>query len=305
MRLSIVIASLFIAACGGGSDVPMAAQDLQVPAGGMDGLPGIVADAAEPEPPEAAAAKIAYVYTMAYRLAAAAIPEAQRKHVALCDSLGAARCRIVSMSRDSSEGEFAQAALSLLVEARIARAFGDRLDEAVADAGGSVGSRGIEAEDLSKQMNDTAARIRGKQALAERLLVLLQNRSGKVGELVEAERAYAQAQEELDAARSWMAEMQQRVALSRVDIAYASNAPVGGGGWQPVRASLGRAGQVFGASVAALITIALAALPWLLALAMTVWAARRLGWLKRLRLPRWRRGRPQPATGDAADGGRA
>jgi hypothetical protein len=252
--------------------------------------------AEEPAPPQPNhapapdAPQIAYTYTIGYRLGAEDVASVQARHVALCDSLGPARCRIVSMDRDSGESGSPEANLSLLVDARIARAFGDRLDAAASRAGGSVASRGIEAADLSKQIVDTDARLRGKEALTQRLLVLLRNRTGKVGELVEAERAYAQAQEELDAARSWLADMRRRVAMSRIDVRYAGIGPQANSLWQPVRDSLGEAGQTLGTSLSRLIGLLLAALPWLLFLWLLLWGGRRLGW-RRPRLPWPRRGR--------------
>jgi hypothetical protein len=236
------------------------------------------------------APQIAYTYNFAYRIGNRALPAVQQRHIALCDALGPARCRIVRMTRDSGEGAFVAANLSLQVDSRLARRFGDRLDEAVTGSGGSVTSRGIEAEDLSRQIVDTAARVRGKEALAQRLLVLLQNRTGAVGELVQAERAYAETQEELDAARTWLAQMRRRVAMSGIEISYNGDTPVGGGLWQPVRDSFAGAGQVLGRSIAALVSISLLALPWLIALWLLVRIARWLGWKgMSLRWPRWRR----------------
>jgi hypothetical protein len=246
------------------------------------------------EPPESqaiapSAPQIAYTYNFSYRIGNRALPAVQQRHIALCDALGPARCRIVRMTRDSGEGAFVAANLSLQVDSRLARRFGDRLDEAVTGSGGSVTGRGIEAEDLSRQIVDTAARVRGKEALAQRLLVLLQNRTGAVGELVQAERAYADTQEELDAARTWLAQMRQRVAMSGIEISYNGDTPVGGGLWQPVRDSFAGAGQVLGRSIAALVSIALIALPWLIALWLLIRIARWLGWKgPRLRWPRWR-----------------
>lgn len=244
------------------------------------------------DPRSNASPQIAYSYTYGYRLGAGDIAIVQRRHTALCDALGPTRCRVASLKRESGDGEFVRAELSLLVDARIARAFGERLDTAVTGAGGSATSRGIEAEDLSKDVVDTAAKIRGKEALSERLLLLLRNRTGKVGELVEAERAYAAAQEELDAARSWLAEMQGRVSMSRIDISYASSIPVGGGALRPLRDSLAESGQVFGRSLAALLTFTLILLPWALLFGAALFAVRRLrrhlGW----RWPRRRRAEP-------------
>src|SRR5206468_3083944 len=99
--------------------------------------------------------QIAYTYTIGYRIGAAEVGDLQRRHIALCDALGPARCRIASMSRDSGDGGTAEAALSLLVDARVARPFEDRLDAAATGSGANVATRGMQAEDLSKQMVDT------------------------------------------------------------------------------------------------------------------------------------------------------
>jgi hypothetical protein len=305
MRAPTLALLLALAGCGEQQSVrqTMASQAMHVEAApAAVHMPGVQyapdGDARQMKVAESAAEgpRIAYTYRFGYVLSAERLAEVQQGHVRLCDSLGAGHCRIAAMVREAGEGAYANASLTLLVDAQVARAFGDRLDAAVTGAGGSVGSRGIEAEDLSKQMVDTAARIRAKEALTERLLALLRGRNGKVGELVEAERAFATAQEELDSARSWMAEMNQRVSLSRIEIGYGSAAPVGGGLWQPIGASVADAGAVLGTSIARLLNLLVALLPWLLFAGLLWWAVRRLGWRLRLRWPRWRR----PPAADAA-----
>jgi hypothetical protein len=283
MRGSLLIACLlFTAACGRHNQPAHDLREFNVeeppPAAVMEPKP-------EEEADQAALPQIAYSYTIGYRAAANAVSGLQQRHIALCDQLGAVRCRIVSMSRDTGDDGAPQGALTLLVEARIARAFQDRLDSAAAGSGGSVSSRGIKAEDLSKQIVDTSAKVRGKEALADRLVQLLKTRNGKVGELVEAEKAYAQTEEELDAARSWLTQMRGRVAMSEIDINYTGVVPVSRGAWKPVGEALESAGQVLGASVAKLIVLILSALPWFLLLTILIASGRRLGW----RLPRWRR----------------
>jgi hypothetical protein len=232
--------------------------------------------------------RIAYAYTIGYELDADEIGAAQAAHMALCDKLGAARCRIKSMQRGSDAGSFSSASLKLAVDSRIARSFQTDLDKAVDAAGGALSSRGIEAEDLAKQMVDADARIKAKQALADRLMGVIQSRSGSVADLVAAERAYAEAQEELETAKGWMAEMQTRVALSDVDIDYASVGPVGSGALRPVGLALREAGSILGESLGTLIRFIMAVLPWGLALAGLIWLWRKRGW----RAPwpkRWRR----------------
>jgi Domain of unknown function (DUF4349) len=254
-----LLALLLVGGCGQRAGETAASEELA----SMD-VKDVSADAAIPMAEDdsvikktaldVAAPQIAYSYTYAYQVDEDHVGIVQSQHVAMCDRLGVTQCRIVSMKREASDGQFTLAALSLEVNSKIARSFGQKLDAAVAREGGETANREITAEDLSKQIIDTEARIKAKQALADRLMILLQNRSGKVGELVEAERAFAEAQEELDAARTWLREMQTRVSMSKIDISYASYSPAGGGLLQPVRAAFASIGQTLGESIGAAMT---------------------------------------------------
>jgi Domain of unknown function (DUF4349) len=294
MRLSL--AALLLSGCSQAANENFGARQALEADADVQQMPAVAPPESKTSPDDsvanlrAAVPQIAYEYSYGYRLGLREIGAVQQKHVALCDALGVARCRIVSLQRESSDGEFSQASLSLQVDSKIARAFGAKLDKAVSDSGGEISNHGITAEDLSKQIVDTEARIKAKQALADRLMQLLSNRSGKVGELVEAERAFSEAQEELDAARSWMATIEQRVSMSKVDISYQSSAPSGNGFWRPVRDSFASAGQTFGSSIGAAITFVLVAAPWFVILIGLLWLFRKLGWLSRFRWP-WRKSR--------------
>lgn len=276
---ALIAVGLAIASCGqgdlgGGSaeEAAMVAYDAEMEAPVRDAA-AVDEDAAQDIVSEP---QIAYRYGYSYRLPADRIDEVQRAHIALCDELGTARCRIENMERASGQGDYGSASLTLRVNSGIARAFGDRLDAAASDADGESSGRTIQAEDLSRQIVDTEARIRAKQALADRLLTVIQNRAGSVGELVEAERAFAQAQEELDSARTWLAEMQRRVAMSVVTINYQSYRPESGF-WSPVSDALSSSGQLLGVSVAAAIAFVVMILPWALLLAFVIWILRRTG----------------------------
>jgi hypothetical protein len=251
-------------------------------------LPGIVASPNDRRPAAFSGPQIAYTYRLGYTLDGAAVAPAQAKAVTLCNRLGVRRCLIVKsdLTRDPDIG--GSGSLSLMVDARLAPRFGQQLDAIATDAGGSAAERHVEAEDVTKQIVDTAARVRAKQALADRLLAIIRTANGKVGELVEAEKSYAAVQEDLDAARSLQVELRQRVAMSQVDITYSSVRA--DGAWMPVsRARDGLAGS-FASSIAALVTFVVVALPWAALLALVVWLVRRTGWR-----PRWpfrRRGAP-------------
>jgi hypothetical protein len=75
---------------------------------------------------------------------------------------------------------------------------------------------------------------------------------------------------------SWMAEMQGRVSFSRVNLAYASNTPVGSAFLGPVSKALGSLGSILGIIVAVMIVLAGLAGPFVLgALGLRHWQRRK------------------------------
>lgn len=146
--------------------------------------------------------------------------------------------------------------------------------EQVTAAGGEQVTATIAGEDLSKSIVDTEARLRSRVVLRDRLLEVLETRRGKVSELVEAERSVAAVNEEIDQARSWLMEMQGRVAFTRINVDYRSGSPVAVGFFEPVRGALGSVGVILGGLLAALIVFGAVALP-VGGLAYGVWRLRR------------------------------
>ena len=199
--------------------------------------------------------KIAYVYEYGFRVPADTIPELQRKHADLCEKQGPQQCRILDMRQSGGEGDYASGSLALAVAAPRARAFGGELARLAGEAGGEEISSAISGEDLSKQIVDTQARLRARTVLRDRLMEVLASRKGTVAELVEAERGVAQVNEEIDQAQSWLAEMQGRVDLSRVNISYESGIRSGGGFLEPIRVAIGSIGTILGTVIAAIIVL--------------------------------------------------
>jgi len=205
--------------------------------------------------------QIAYIYEYGFRLAGSAIPLLQERHVALCESMGPTQCQVIEMRSSGGEGDYASGYLNLAVAAPRAREFGAKLGEAAENEGGEQVSASISGEDLSKQIVDTEARLRARTVLRDRLMEVLRNRQGDVAELVAAERSVAQVNEEIDQARSWLAEMRGRVNFSRVNVSYSSGAPSGGGFMEPIRNAFGSIGSILGNTIAALIIFLTIALP--------------------------------------------
>jgi hypothetical protein len=189
--------------------------------------------------------KLAYVYDFAFRLAGEEIGPLQLRHADLCEQQGPSSCRILGMTKSGEEGETVTGQLQMAVATKHARAFGALLED----------------EELSKAIVDTEAQLAARTELRDRLMQVLRTRKGSVSELVEAERSVAQVNEEIDQARSWLKEMQGRVAYSTVTVRYESGGAIGGDFLAPIQSAMGSLGSVAGFVVAALMLLGAAALP--------------------------------------------
>lgn len=225
--------------------------------------------------------QIAYTYTISYSVDGKAIAAVQAQHSALCNRLGLARCHILTSTTSNDDEGLSNSSIALTVDARLANDVQKQLDDIVIKAGGHVAGRNTASEDVTKQIVDTDARVRAKQALADRLLGLIKSGNGKVGELVEAERAFSETQEELDAARSLQAELRERVAMSNITINYSSGRT--DNAWSPIGRSVRNGGQTLTMSIAAAITFVLAAIPWVVLASFLYWGVRKAGLGRRLR----------------------
>ena len=205
--------------------------------------------------------KLAYTYDFAWRMPGEDIGKLQRRHADLCDQQGPASCQILGMRKNGEIGDDVTGELQLAVATRHARAFGALLEKEAGESGAEQISANIEAEELSKAIVDTEARLEARTALRDRLQNVLRTRKGTVRELVEAERGVAQVNEEIDQARSWLNEMRGRVAYSRVNIRYETGAAVSGDFLAPIQGALGSLGSIFGFLIAALIMLAAVLVP--------------------------------------------
>lgn len=274
-RNAVLLTAALLAAC---SRTPrhMIAQDQS--ALNLVEIPGQPAGA----PAAIAGPRIAYSYSISYAFDRRTVAQVQGRQLALCRQLGPATCLVVKSTLNAvgPDDHIVTDQAVLLVDARLASKMNQRLDALAVSGGAKLERRQVEAEDVTQQVIDMDARVRAKQALSERLLAMIRSGKGKVGELVEAERAYATTREELDAARGEQAALSQRVAMSRVTIDYTFNDTPGGR--SPIRASLATAGDTLATSIAALVTAIVAGLPWLIAGAIVIalfrWGRRKFGW---------------------------
>lgn len=267
MRAQLVgmLALMLLANCGGPGDG--ASRNIATNEDnpfGLAGAPPAAGERAGPQAPgtPAVAPRIAYRYTYRYQLAADRLAGVAAEHRALCDRLGPARCLLVNASLDGRDGAYSRGSLELRVAPAIAGAFGRDLTAIASRADGDLIGSGVVGEDLTRQVIDAQAGLDAKRTLRDRLQQLLATRQGKLSELLEVERALAITQQELDAATALLAELRQRLTMSRVDIAYESDLPPPGADARPVTNALGSVSDVFGQSLGALIQIAAALLPF-------------------------------------------
>ncbi|CAO1654994.1 DUF4349 domain-containing protein [Parasphingorhabdus sp. NYA22] len=242
---------------------------------GLDGPAEAMDGAANENDIPISSPQIAYSYEFGYRISAGQISTVQKQHSSYCEKQGPSVCRVINLRRSGDEANYAYAMLHLEVAAPKAKSFGTGLTAIVEDAGGYEASTAIEGEDLSKQIIDTEARLRSRELLSKRLTELLRTRNGSVEELVKAERAVTEVNEEIDKARSWLAEMRGRIAFSKVIVNYESNAPGAGSFTAPIRSAWNNISSMLGSSIGALMRVLTVTLPWILVLWLGIYLRRR------------------------------
>ncbi len=306
MRLMYLIPALALAGCGPAattkSEEQLTTLDVAeappaAPVAGAPALrsppppPGVVAGAptpgqTNPAPIAVAVPQMAYTYGFVFRLPEASVAAVQARHVALCDSLGPTKCQVLAMRSAGGDEDTGNGTLNLRVASALARSFGSRLGQASTAAGGRTVSSTIAAEDVSKNIVDTEARLRQRELLVARLTEILRTRQGRVAELVEAERSVAAAQEEIDQAKGWLTELRGRVAMATVEIAYEPVAPGPAAARGGLGDSVAQSGSAFVSGLSALLQVLIFLAPWAVLLGLIVWAGRRV-------LPKVRAWRPR------------
>lgn len=288
MRKSLIFfggATLALAACSGAESEMAQSADIMA----ME-APEMAADAIAEEASDIAPAdgadipvsepQIAYTYRLGFDLPLGSIRQVQQNHVAMCEELGTKGCRVISMDQARGSDEYSSGRLHIAVAADKAADFSKALEATSGEADGELVSSSKSGEDLSKQIVDTEARLKSRELLRERLTEILASRSGTVGELVEAERAVAQVNQEIDQARGWLETMRNRVAFSEMTIRYKAGevSAVSGSFGEPIEAAWNSLGTILGGTIAAIMMALTALLPITLVLLALRWVLHRFGY---------------------------
>ena len=239
-------------------------------------------------PPEAAGSQIAYTYGYGFRTAAQDIPDLQEAHTALCASMGT-RCQVVRQSRATGDYQDGYGELELKVAADLAVGLEQRLVEPASDLDAELVSSVRTGEDLAEQIIDSEARLEARLLLREKLTAILRNNRGSVDELVKAERAVADVNEEIDATRSKLATFRNRIRFSAVRIEYEPRFGENQLGFaRPIGTAIQSIGTTLGITISAIIYVLTALVPVVLLLLAIRWLLHRFGYRVRF----WRKDRP-------------
>lgn len=229
--------------------------------------------------------QIAYSYGFGFQIDQDAIATLQQRHVAMCEALKSA-CRVMRISQATSDGMDGYGELNLQVASNNAVAFGGSLAEPAKELGGELVSSVRDSEDLTVQIIDSEAKLASRLLLRDKLTAILRGNRGSVDELVKAEKAVAEVNEEIDSTRSTLKYLRNRVSYSAVRIEYEpyfGESQLGFG--RPVTTAFRSIRTTLGITVAALIYLLTALIPITLFVLALRWVLHRFG----MRIRFWRK----------------
>ena len=141
-----------------------------------------------------------------------------------------------------------------------------------------------ESEDKTAEVIDVEARIKNLEALRARVLELLNKRTGNMKEILEAEKQLSETQAALDSINGQRRALAKQTDMVRVEIKLVAKSLSAEGSFAaPVSEALRESGRVLMSSLGSMIIFAVAAFPWLLAIALVVAGLRRLNRRRKLK----------------------
>ncbi len=241
-------------------------------------------EAAKAHVEQGAGQQIAYSYGFGFRIAKGRIAELQQAHIAACEAM-VARCRVLRVSQSRSDWD-GYGEVKLQVAADAAGSFSKALSGPAQKLGGELISSVRDGEDLSDTIIDTEARLQSRLVLRDKLTAILKANTGSVDELIKAESAVAEVNEEIDATRSKLQSYRTRIRMSAVRIEYRPEYGESQLGFsRPVMTAVRSIGTTLGTATAALIYLLTAMIPIVLFVLALRWVLHRFG----LRIRFWRR----------------
>lgn len=166
--------------------------------------------------------QLAYEYDATLRLPAKAVSVVLADHEARCQAAGPKVCQVISSSVSEQNKDYIYGILQIRATKDYMNSFREGLSKEAEEADGQLVSMNARAEDLTRQITDTSARLEAQKTLRERLLRLLERENDDVGDLLQIERELARVQSEIESAESWLRTLRARVSMDRLTLTYQS-----------------------------------------------------------------------------------
>ena len=213
--------------------------------------------------PPGTAPLMAYTYTWNYAVPTGAMEALQASHKKLCEDAGPASCYVTNSLLDAiGQEEGASGVLSMRATEPWVRAFEKGVNDGLKPFGAHVYSTNRGAEELTAQIVDNEARLRSMTAHRDALQKMVEDKPGRLSDLLEIQQALAQAQGDIDSRQSLLAALELRVSMSVITFYYqAEYAPAAQSIWRPVTDALGDFAPAFARTLGAIIEFVAAVLP--------------------------------------------
>ncbi|MES2149283.1 MAG: DUF4349 domain-containing protein [Pseudomonadota bacterium] len=271
-KIAVLSCALAIAACSSKEAHHMGAPKLAEVRMNMvqPSAPGFSpgADAAAPSP----ASPVRFIATTHRLILEAPGAELQQRFAAIqaeCLRLG---CIVLSANQiQETPSRRAEATLSARVPPKAFDAF---LNGALSRS--KLLEHHQDSEDKTDEVIDVEARIKNLTALRARVLDLLVKHAGTLKDTLEAEKQLSETQSELDSIQGRRKALANQTEMVKVHITLSAQSFRAEDSWfAPLADAASQSGRVLVSSLAMLLTLTVAALPWLVALTACVMLIRR------------------------------
>jgi len=287
MKKLLLTSALFLTACGGphglmdGSPESISSSQIQR-AESMDSMQGKVASPAPPPQGKTSdnptsQSFLAYRYNYGFQLPAKSVAATSKSHVDMCLKAGPSKCQVLNSSTSAHNEDRVNARLSLRAEPEWLETFKTDMQSSVEAAKGKLTNSSVSAEDLTRQILDTDARLKAQTTLRDRLQSLLATRNAELKDLLALERELARVQAQIESATTTLNVLRKRVSMSVVDINYQSQSvAVSQSALSPIGRALKNFIGGFARGLSDVIDFFAAILPWLILVILPgLWILRR------------------------------
>lgn len=296
--LAIAIGLIGLAACGGSGDYdrssappapPPALEMAQIADESFgfeadSSLKSVSADESAPSPSDgvgdpATEQYIAYSHSMGISLPKGGVDPMMAAHTQACRAAGTSTCIVINSNVYSQEEDYASGNLSLRATPTWIEQFMASVESDASAAGGEITQRSTRAEDLTRQIIDTGARLDAQKTLQARLLSLLERRDGELGDLLQIERELARVTGDIESIEAQLKTLRLRVSMSSLDLNYQTKVPAFSGSREnPLGVAFGDFFYNLSGAIAAVITAFAVGLPWIMLLGLFLWIWLKLIW---------------------------